>query len=107
MINTRYEIIKKLGEGRSSVYLCRDIEFHEKEYAIKILPPVKDNHEQEVFIKEFFTLQRLEHPGIIEAFDLGTVLHTDGEKGIETGSTFITMEYFEGEELLASKKNPR
>jgi serine/threonine protein kinase len=104
MINTRYEIIKKLGEGRSSIYLCRDIEFPEKEYAIKILPPVKDNHEQEIFIKEFFTLQRLKHPSIIEAFELGTVFHTDGEKGIETGSTFITMEYFEGEELLSSNK---
>lgn len=104
MINTRYEIIKKLGEGRSSVYLCRDIEFPEKEFAIKILPAGKDNFERDIFVKEFFTLQRLEHPGIIEAFDLGTVLHTDGEKGIESGSTFITMEYFEGEELLASKK---
>ena len=104
MINTRYEIIKKLGEGRSSVYLCRDIEFPEKEFAIKILPAGKDNFERDIFVKEFFTLQRLEHPGIIEAFDLGTVLHTDGEKGIESGSTFLTMEYFEGEELLASKK---
>jgi len=104
MINTRYEIIKKLGEGRSSVYLCRDREFPEKEYAIKILPAVTDNHEQEIFIKEFFTLQRLQHPGIVEAFEIGTVLNTDGEIGIETGSTFITMEYFEGEELLSSKK---
>ena len=49
MINTRYEIIKKLGEGRSSVYLCRDIEFPEKEYAIKILPAGKDNFEQRYF----------------------------------------------------------
>ena len=104
MINTRYEIIKKLGEGRSSVYLCRDIEFPEKEYAIKILPPVKDKYEQEVFVKEFFTLQRLEHPGIIKAFEFGSIFLTDGEKGIEAGSTFITMEYFEGEELLSVKK---
>lgn len=104
MINTRYEIIKKLGEGRSSVYLCRDIEFPEKEYAIKILPPVKDNYEHQMFFKEFFTLQRLEHPGVIEAFEIGTVLHTDGETGIEPGSTFITMEYFDGEELLSATK---
>ena len=69
MINTRYEIIKKLGEGRSSVYVCRDIEFPEKEYAIKILPPVKDKYEQEIFVKEFFTLQRLEHPGIIKSYE--------------------------------------
>ncbi|MBP1683797.1 MAG: Serine/threonine protein kinase [Ignavibacteriaceae bacterium] len=105
MINTRYEILKKLGEGRSSVYLCRDIEFPEKKYAIKILPPVRDNYEREIFVKEFFTLQRLEHPGIIEAFELGTVFHTDGEEGIETGSSFITMEYFEGEEILSSKNS--
>ena len=105
MINTRYEIIKKLGEGRSSVYLCRDLEFPEKEYAIKILPPVDDNREQEIFIKEFFTLQKLEHPGIIEAFEIGTVFQTDEEDGIELGSTFITMEYFNGEDLLAVKNN--
>ncbi len=105
MINTRYEIIKKLGKGRSSVYLCRDIEFPEKDYAIKILPPVKDSQEQDIFIKEFFTLQKLGHPGIIEAFEIGTVFHTDEEEGIEIGSTFITMEYFNGEELLAVKNN--
>jgi serine/threonine protein kinase len=104
MINTRYEIIRKLGEGRSSVFLCRDIEFSKKEYAIKILPLVKDNYEQLIFFKEFFTLQRLEHPGVIEAFEIGTVLHTDGEPGIEPGSTFITMEYFEGEKLLSSEE---
>jgi len=59
MINTRYEIIKKLGQGRSSVYLCRDIEFPEKEYAIKILPPIKDKHEQEIFVKEFSRFRNL------------------------------------------------
>ena len=71
---------------------------------LKFFLPERIILNRDIFVKEFFTLQRLEHPGIIEAFDLGTVLHTDGEKGIETGSTFITMEYFEGEELLASKK---
>jgi len=105
MINTRYEILKKLGEGRSSVYHCHDIEFPEKEYAIKILPPIRDNYEREIFIKEFFTLQRLEHPNIIEAFDIGTIFHTDGEAEIQIGSTFITMEYFAGQELLSFASN--
>ena len=102
MINTRYEIIKKLGEGRSSVYLCRDIEFPEKEYAIKILPGTAEKYEKETFIKEYFTLRRLEHPNIIKAYELGTICKTDDEVGIETGSTFIVMEYFDGKELLSS-----
>ncbi|NWG27878.1 MAG: protein kinase [Ignavibacteriaceae bacterium] len=103
MINTRYEIIKKLGQGRSSVYLCRDIEFPGEEYAIKILPPDIDDNEKEIFIKEYFTLLKLEHPNIIKAFDLGTVFTADGEEGINPGSSFIILEYFEGEELLSAK----
>lgn len=102
MINTRYEIIKKLGEGRSTVYLCNDIEATDEKYAIKILPSDADNYEKEFFINEYFTLQRLEHPNIIKAYELGAVFKTDGEEGIETGSTFIVLEYFEGEELLSS-----
>ena len=38
MINQRFEIIKKIGEGRSSVYLCGDNEFPDSIIAIKILP---------------------------------------------------------------------
>jgi len=56
-------------------------------------------------LKNFFTLQKLEHPCIIEAFEIGTVFQTDEEDGIELGSTFITMEYFNGEELLTVKNN--
>jgi len=103
MINTRYEIIKKLGEGRSSVYLCHDIESPDRKFAIKILPAGKDKHETQNFIDEFFTLQKLEHPNIIKAYEFGTVFKTDEEEGIQTGSIFITLEFFEGEELLSSK----
>ena len=85
MINTRYEIIKKLGEGRSTVYLCNDIEATDEKYAIKILPSDADNYEKEFFINEYFTLQRLEHPNIIKAYELGAIFKTDGEEGIETG----------------------
>jgi serine/threonine protein kinase len=102
MINTRYEILKKLGVGRSSVYLCHDIEAPEAKYAIKILPPTADHYEKEIFIKEYFTLQRLEHPNIIKAYDLGAVFKTDNEEGIEPGSTYIVLEYFDGKELLSS-----
>lgn len=104
MINTRYEILKKLGEGRSKVFLCRDIEFPEKEYAIKILPAKADIKEKETFKKEYFTLNKFEHSNIIEAYELGTVYETDGEDEIQSGSMYIVLEYFDGKELLFSDK---
>lgn len=104
MINTRYEILKKLGEGRSKVFLCRDIEFPEKEYAIKILPAKADIKEKETFKKEYFTLNKFEHSNIIEAYELGTVYETDGEDEIQPGSMYIVLEYFDGKELLFSDK---
>ncbi|MGB5289137.1 MAG: protein kinase, partial [Ignavibacteriaceae bacterium] len=104
MINTRYEIVKKLGEGRSSVYLCKDIEFPGKKYAIKILPKGIDAIERSNFIKEYFVLKKLEHPYIIRPFGLGTVVYVDSDDEIEIGSTFITLEYFDGNELLNSKE---
>jgi len=103
MINYRYEIIKKLGEGRSSVYLCQDAEYQNKQFAIKILSPGVDKKERVIFLKEFFTLQRLEHPNIIKAYEYGTVYKTDREEEIQIGSSFILLEFFEGEELLSLK----
>jgi serine/threonine protein kinase/predicted negative regulator of RcsB-dependent stress response len=104
LINTRYEIIKKIGEGRSSVYLCKDAEFPGKEYAIKILPPTVNDAERTSFIKEYFVLKKLEHPFIIRPFGMGIVVHKDDEEFIEIGSQFITLEYFNGKELLSSEQ---
>ena len=103
MINTRYEIIKKLGEGRSSVYLCRDIEFPGKNYVIKILPSDRPDDETATFLKEFFILQKLDHPFIIKPIETGKVFHTDDGERIEVDSSFITMDYFDGKELLYSE----
>ena len=102
MINLRYELIEQLGKGRSTVFLCKDIDMPGYEFAMKILPPSVDEYEREKFIKEYFTLKNLEHPNVIKAFDLGTIYKTDGEKGIEPGSIFITLEHFDGEELLST-----
>lgn len=101
MINQRYIIKKKLGEGRSKVYSIIDSEFPEKEIAIKILPPNVLQEEKEAFRQEYFILQKLDHPNIIKAFDYGMVLTTDEEdEEIETGSLFITLERFDSDELL-------
>lgn len=103
MINQRYILKKKLGEGRSKVYSVIDSEFPEKEIAIKILPPDVPLEERSAFRQEYFTLQKLDHPNIIKAYDLGIVLTTDEheqDENIEVGSLFITLERFDSDELL-------
>lgn len=101
MINQKYKIINLLGQGRSSVYLCEDNAVPGEKIAIKILPANADNSEEELFINEFFTLRKINHPNIIKAFNLGTVIKTDKDsKGIEPGGKYFTLEYFNGKSLL-------
>ncbi|QQS36409.1 MAG: protein kinase [Ignavibacteriales bacterium] len=99
MINNRYEIISKLGRGRSTVYLCSDVENENRNVAVKILSG-QDNDSKEVFgfREEFFTLQRLNHPNIVKVFDLGNVITSDDED-IPFGSYFFTLEVFEATSL--------
>jgi len=104
MINERYKISKKLGQGRSAVYLCTDSEYPDKEIALKILSAGATPEEIQSFNNEFFILRKLSHPGIISAFDLGTIVKStsedeDEDEDVLLGSRFFTMEYFNGKEL--------
>jgi serine/threonine protein kinase/tetratricopeptide (TPR) repeat protein len=102
MINKRYIVRKKLGEGRSKVYNVIDTEFPEREVAAKFLPVSALKEEKEYFREEYFILQKLDHPNIIKSFELGTVLikENDEDSEIEKFSNFITMEYFPPTALL-------
>ncbi len=101
MINDRYIIKKKLGEGRSTVYLCEDLELPDTNVAIKILPANSSKEEAKTFLDEYFILGRLHHPNIIRSFEYGTVVTTkDNKYGIELGSKFFTQEFYEGTNLL-------
>lgn len=101
MINQRYFIKRKLGEGRSKVFSVIDSEFPDKEIAIKVLPANVLREESDAFRQEYFTLRKLDHPNIIKAFDLGMVLSVDeDDHDIETGSLFITLERFDSIDLL-------
>ncbi len=101
MINKRYLISKKLGQGRSKVFSVIDTEFPEREVAAKFLPVNSSTEEKEYFRDEFFTLQKLDHPNIIKSFEIGTVIIKDEDDfEIETNSPFITLEHFSSSELL-------
>jgi serine/threonine protein kinase/tetratricopeptide (TPR) repeat protein len=108
MINDRFFIKKKLGEGRSKVFLCSDnalpagqAGFPGKDVAIKILSKGTGRQELQAFKEEFFTLKKLNHPNIINAYEIGTIvkLNTDN-KEITEGSKFFTLDYFDGVNLL-------
>ncbi|MFZ2864356.1 MAG: serine/threonine-protein kinase, partial [Ignavibacteriaceae bacterium] len=100
MINGRYIIQKKIGQGRSKVFRIIDTEFPEREVAAKFLPLNTSNEEKQFFRDEYFTLQALDHPNIIKPFELGSVLIKDEDDDeIEIGSTFIIVEFFNSVEL--------
>ena len=99
MINCRFELLKPIGKGRSEVFLCKDIDFNEREVAVKFLPPNVNEEEFKYFRDEFFTLRKLDHPNIIKAFEIGEVVIVDQDDPIEVGSNFILLEYFESTEL--------
>lgn len=101
MINNRYIIKRKLGEGRSKVFSAIDTEFPDKEIAIKFLSVNAKPDEKDSFRDEFFRLKKLEHPNIIKAFEYSKVVTKDAEDlEIEFNSEFITLEYFPSKELL-------
>ncbi len=106
MINDRYKIIRKVGQGRSSVYLCEDILRPGLHAAIKILPVTAEAEERKSFRDEYFLLKKLNHPNIISVFDYGCVVSVDPddtEYKIDKASPFFTLEYFEGCELIEFK----
>ena len=101
MINRRYSVKKKLGKGRSSVYLCEDSEQAGKKFAVKILSANTSIEEQKIFKDEFQIIQKLDHPNIIRAYERGTVVEASDNEPISIGSKYLAMEYFDGNELLS------
>jgi len=102
MINRRYTVLKKIGEGRSSVFLCHDKYFN-KDVAVKLLSPSSSKNEIFAFKDEFLSLKKINHPNIASVFDYGTVLKLENNPNIQTefaGSKFITLEYINGTSLL-------
>jgi serine/threonine protein kinase/tetratricopeptide (TPR) repeat protein len=100
MINSRFDVKGKLGEGRSTVYECMDSRTGEL-YALKVILPSIPVDEKKKFADEFYLLKKLNHPGIIKAYDTGTVFET-ACAGISEGSRYMLLELFEGKELSES-----
>ncbi len=89
LINKRYEIQEKIGQGSiGEVFKAYDT-YTEKIVAIKIAKP--EPTAEDKLINEFKITSQFEHPNIISAFDFGIVRSGEDDKYINR--KFIVFEY--------------
>ncbi len=98
VLDRRYAIVKKVGEGGMSyVYLAHDVASQER-YAIKILSPAlaKDENAMARLRREAALGIRLAHPNVCHIVRMGET---------EDGLAYVVMPYVEGE--ILSDRNYR
>ena len=87
----RYEIRSPIGKGgMGEVYLAQDTQL-ERTIALKTLPPdvASDQQRMHRFVREAKAAAALSHPNIAHVYEIGEA----------EGTTFIAMEYVEGQTL--------
>ncbi|HMF39908.1 MAG TPA: protein kinase [Polyangia bacterium] len=92
VIDSRYRVLRKIGEGgMGTVYAAEHVEIG-KVVAIKILHPHYSTEQElvERFRREARAASRIGHPNIIDVMDSGTT---------EDGCAYFIMEYLEGIDL--------
>lgn len=98
MINFRYQIINKIGEGRSQVFKAFDSQ-NKIFVALKVLSKSRPREEHLKLRDEYFTMAQLDHPNIIKVYDYGWVLFHDLDDNkhhkISELDSFLILEYFE------------
>lgn len=99
IINNRYPIIKKLGEGgMGAVYLAEDQLYTGRHVALKtIRPEVARSNIIDQFQREFEVMTRLHHPNLAQVYDFG--VNSDDQ------TYFLTMEYVDGTDLHTHRAN--
>lgn len=99
MPSERYIPLRLLGRGASgSVYRCRDVTL-DRLVAVKILNEdlISSDAERKEFLEEGRNLARIEHPNLIQIYDLG----------FHQGRAFMVVQYVDGpnlESLIATEE---
>jgi serine/threonine protein kinase/tetratricopeptide (TPR) repeat protein len=102
VINQRYRLHQRLGQGASgSVFLAEDLLYDNASVALKVIPASRMSGSgfQDVR-QEFFTLNGLDHPNLVQALDFGTIITAD--EPFRQGDHFLSYEYVEGENLFTA-----
>lgn len=107
LLAERFEILREVGRGAAGVvYRAVDRELGEPT-ALKIIEPSEDPTDQARFLKEGQVLSSLSHPSIVRVLSYGTLdqAYADGQgHRFPPGSTFVAMEWLEGEDLAVRQK---
>ncbi len=93
-----YRIVRPLGKGGMGVVLEAERPDIDRRAAIKILHPELASNEEyaQRFLNEARAVNSIRHPGIVEIYDHGK---------LEDGTTYLIMEFIEGETLTRRLKN--
>ena len=100
LINSRYRIIKTLGEDpQGSIFLVEDTLY---ENSLEALKTIHSGGMDDLLLAnlraECITLSKFKHPNIARVIDVGKIHSTDLDGYL--GSLFFTMEYIEGSDLF-------
>jgi serine/threonine-protein kinase len=97
MINFRYHVVRRLGEGGGGeVFLVEDALKESRPLAMKVLHGAgrADGSADEQFRNEVSVLAALNHPNLVRVSDFGMIRKCD-DPALE-GRRYFTMEYLEG-----------
>ena len=98
MINSRYRIMRKLGEGgNGEVFLAEDT-VRSAQVALKFFS-IEHGIDDARVRKEFVLASRLTHPFLVQTYDCATV-QSGGDQRL-TGRLFFSMEYLEAKDALS------
>ncbi len=90
IVDGRYAIVEKLGEGgMGAVFLAEHLKL-KKQVALKTIHAELAGHAEIAarFAREAMASARIEHPGVVSALDYGT---------LDTGGAFLVMQFVRGE----------
>lgn len=87
-----YRVLRKLGEGGMGIVFEAVYEAIGRHVAIKLLHPeyARNSEFAVCFVNEARAVNRVDHPGIVQISDYGT---------LPDGAAYIVMEYVKGESL--------
>lgn len=105
IINSRYKVIKKLGSGRSDVFLVEDLEFENRLIALKLISKGQITQDELSSLRnEFRLLSGFNHPNIVQVYEFDRIYSCDDSTFLN--SYFYTSEYISGKNLIEYFESP-
>lgn len=104
-INSRYRVVRKLGSGRSDVFLVEDLGFENRLIALKLISRGQIAQDELNSLRnEFRLLSSFNHPNIVQVYEFDKIYSCDDSTFLN--SYFYTSEYISGKTLIEYFESP-